>query len=208
MQIVLKKARQVIMVAVFALVCSPNIDSRDLAAGMKAPDFSSNDIEEKVHRLSDYKGKYVVLEWVNHGCPFVRKHYDSRNMQSLQKEMAEKGVIWLSVCSSAKGKQGYYSAGQWKKVSRDKGMRSTAILPDELGTIGKLYGAKTTPHMFVIAPDGNLIYRGAIDDRPTTDLEDVPGAKNHVRAALDEAMAGRKVSIPQTQSYGCSVKYK
>ena len=197
-----------IWMAALALSVAGIAGAKDLAPGKKAPDFTLTDINGKSHKLSDYQGKYVVLEWINPGCPFVKKHYDSKNMQALQMEMAQKDVIWLTICSSAKGKQGSYDADEWKKYSSEKGMGSTAILLDHAGSVGKLYGAKTTPHMFVINPQGNLIYRGAIDDKPSTDLEDVPGAKNYVRSALDEAMAGKAVKIAQTQSYGCSVKYK
>ena len=129
-------------------------------------------------------------------------------MQNLQKEMTQKDVVWLTICSSSKGKQGYHQPGDWKDLANEKGMGSSAILLDDAGAVGKLFGAKTTPHMFVINPRGILIYQGAIDDKPSTNLVDVPGAKNYVRSALDEAMAGKAVKIAQTQSYGCSVKYK
>ena len=196
------------LIALTAILALSSSFPQKLPAAAKAPDFSLTGIDGKTHRLSDYKGKYVVLEWINHGCPFVKKHYNSKNMQTLQKEMTEKGIIWLSICSSALGKQGYYTPDEWKNIAAEKGMQSTAILTDESGKTGKLYNAKTTPHMFVINPKGELIYQGAIDDKPGTDLEDVPGAKNYVRQALDEAMSGKKVQTPKTQSYGCSVKYK
>ncbi len=179
----------------------------EVVNGQPAPDFELKDTAGQAHKLSDFKGKYVVLEWVNHGCPFVVKHYDSRNMQGLQKESTGKGVVWLSVCSSAEGKQGFHTATEWQKVNQEKGFAGTAVLLDADGTVGRQYGAKTTPHMYVVNPEGTLIYQGAIDDKPSTDQDDIPGAKNYVRAALAEAMAGQAVSQGQTKPYGCGVKY-
>lgn len=179
----------------------------DVKTGKAAPDFTLTDVNGKAQSLSSYKGKYVVLEWVNHGCPFVKKHYDSNNMQTLQKELTEKGVIWLSICSSAEGKQGHMTADEWNKTTADKMAAPTVVLLDENGKVGKKYGAKTTPHMYVINPDGNLIYQGAIDDKPTADKADVPGATNYVRQAVADAMAGKKVATAETKAYGCSVKY-
>jgi hypothetical protein len=182
--------------------------SSALQSGKLAPDFSLQGTDGKTYVLKDLRGKYVVLEWVNHGCPFVKKHYDSGNMQALQKKWTERGVVWLSVCSSAEGKQGYHSASDWKVVNVERRAAATAVLLDEPGAVGKLYGAKTTPHMFVIDPKGRLIYQGAIDNKPSADPEDVKGAWNFVSAALEEGMAGRKVTTPSTKAYGCSVKYK
>ena len=176
--------------------------------GQPAPEFTLKSIEGKDVSLADYKGKYVVLEWVNHGCPFVVKHYDSGNMPALQKECIDKGVVWLSICSSAEGKQGHETPEGWQKLNAEKKGVASAILLDGEGTVGKAYGAKTTPHMYIVNPDGTLIYQGAIDDKPTTDQEDIPGAKNYVKAALDEAMAGKPVTDGTTKSYGCGVKYK
>lgn len=175
--------------------------------GDPAPDFILTDINGKSESLSAYKGKYVVLEWTNYQCPFVKKHYKSGNMQALQKEFTAKGVEWLSICSSAKGKEGNLPAAQWKKESAEKKSGASAILLDESGTVGKLYGAKSTPHMFIVNPSGVLIYQGAIDNKPSTDPADNKTATNYVRQALQEAMAGKTVSVPQTESYGCSVKY-
>ena len=193
-----------------ALLCAgfAAVTFAEPAIGSKAPAFSVNDINGKKQSLADYKGKYVVLEWVNPGCPFVKKHYDTGNMQAAQKTATDKGVIWLSVCSSADGKQGGLSADDWKKEIAAKKMNSTAVIADPKGALGKTYGAKTTPNMFVINPDGVLIYKGAIDDKPSTDKADIPGAHNYVLTALDEAMAGKPVSVPATPSYGCSVKYE
>lgn len=176
-------------------------------AGKPAPDFSLQDSKGKKHALSDYKGKLVVLEWVNYGCPFVKKHYESRNMQRLQKNYTGKGVIWLSVNSSANGKQGSMTPDEVNKALKEKGAAPTAYLFDADGTVGRAYGAKTTPHMFVIDQEGVLVYSGAIDDKVSTEISDVAGAKNYVAAALDEALAGKPISVASTKSYGCSVKY-
>jgi peroxiredoxin len=175
--------------------------------GKPAPDFTLQDISGKKHELSDYKGKYVVLEWVNFGCPFVKKHYRSENMQKLQKEFSEKGVVWLSICSSAPGKQGNETPDAAKKGISQFGWAASAYLEDEDGKVGKLYNAKTTPEMFVVDPKGTLIYAGAIDDKPTPDPSTVEGSNNYVKAALSEATAGKSVSVPSTKPYGCSVKY-
>lgn len=186
---------------------SPDTEFSQLVPGKSAPQFTLTDTNGKTHKLSDYKGKYVVLEWFNHGCPFVRKHYNSGNMQKLQKEYTKKGVIWLSICSSAPGKQGYCSPTEQNQTSAENGAAPTAILLDAPGKVGHLYGAKTTPDMFVIDPKGILIYAGAIDDTPGVDASEIATAKNYVKAALDESMAGKSVSIASTHSYGCSVKY-
>jgi hypothetical protein len=161
----------------------------------------------QAHILSALKGKFVALEWSNYDCPFVKKHYGSGNMQRLQKKYTEKGVIWLTINSSAPGKQGNYPPEKWNEMSKEKGSAATAVLLDPDGKVGKLFGAKTTPHMFVINPEGVLIYKGAIDDQPSFNPKTVKDAKNYVEAALDAAMAGKAVETPSTQSYGCSVKY-
>lgn len=179
----------------------------DPAIGAAAPAFTAVDSNGKSHSLADFKGKYVVLEWLNHGCPYVVKHYESKNMQGLQKEYTAKGVVWLSIISSVPGKQGHSTPAQANEDLAAKGAASTAVLLDEKSDIGRLYGAKTTPHMFVIDPAGNVIYKGAIDDKPTTDTDDIAGATNYVRAALDAAMAGKAVAVAQSKPYGCSVKY-
>ena len=175
--------------------------------GKPAPDFTLQDVSGNKHELSDYKGKYVVLEWVNFGCPFVKKHYGSENMQKLQKEFSEKGVVWLSICSSAPGKQGNETPDAAKKGISQFGWAASAYLVDEDGKVGKLYNAKTTPEMFVVDPKGTLIYAGAIDDKPTPDPSTVEGSNNFVKAALSEATNGKPVSVPSTKPYGCSVKY-
>lgn len=178
------------------------------SVGDMAPDFSAKGLNGKTVKLSDFKGKYVVLEWHNQGCPYVKKHYNSGNMQKLQSEWTQKGVIWLSVISSAPGKEGFVTEKEEKIYMKEKKAAPTQVLFDSEGTVGTLYGAKTTPHMFVINPNGTLIYNGAIDDKASTDQEDIGHAKNYVSAALEEAMAGKPVTTASTRPYGCSVKYK
>jgi len=175
--------------------------------GQPAPDFTLTDLQGKSHSLADYKGKYVVLEWNNPDCPFVRKHYDSGNMQKLQQEAEKKGAVWLTINSAASGKQGAYSPDQLAQIEKEKNAAPTAYLLDPNGKVGHLYGAKTTPHMFIIDSKGNLIYAGGIDDKPTPDKADLQTATNYVRAALDESMAGKPVTTPTSRPYGCSVKY-
>ena len=175
--------------------------------GKAAPDFTLPGQDGKPVKLSALKGKWVVLEWFNKDCPFVRKHYGSRNMQDLQKKYAAKGVTWLSIVSSKPGKQGHLTSAQAQDVLKSEGMSSSAILLDPKGDVGRLYQAKTTPHMFVVDPKGTLVFMGGIDDRPSADAKDIAGARNHVAAALDEGLAGKKVSVPTTKPYGCSVKY-
>lgn len=176
--------------------------------GDAAPDFAGTDTNGKTHKLSDYRGKYVVLEWTNNGCPYTQKHYDSGNMQVLQKDWTARGVVWLTLLSSARGEQGYMTAAQENAYMSKVKASPTAALLDPTGAIGHEYSAKTTPHMFVIDPSGKLIYDGAIDDHPTTDLSDVKISKNYVSAALTEAMAGQPVAVSYTRPYGCSVKYQ
>jgi peroxiredoxin len=175
--------------------------------GKPAPDFALTDLSGNKHDLSDFKGKYVVLEWVNFGCPFVKKHYGSENMQKLQKEFVDKGVVWLSICSSGPGKQGNETPDAAKEGLKQFGSAATAYLVDSDGKVGKLYSAKTTPQMFVVNPEGVLIYSGAIDDKRTPDPATVAGAKNYVKAALSEATSGKDVSVPSTKPYGCPVHY-
>lgn len=179
-----------------------------IVPGVLAPDFKGVDSTGKTQTLSQYRGKYVVLEWANRGCPFEQKHYLSGNMEALQREWTGKGVVWLSVISSAPGEQGSVTPGEENEYLRTMKAAPTAVILDPNGTIGHLYQAKTTPHMFVIDPTGKLIYQGAIDDRPTTDLADIKGARNYLNEALNAAMAGKPVPVASTRPYGCSVKYK
>ena len=175
--------------------------------GAPAPDFTASDTYGSSHRLTEYRGKFVVLEWHNRECPYTHKHYASGNMQRLQREWIERGVIWFTVISSAPGTQGYVTADQENAYVAQVHAAPTAVLLDPSGELGHLYGAKTTPHIFIIDPKGTLIYDGAIDDRPTTDVSDISVAKNYVNAALGAAMAGKPVTDPVTRPYGCSVKY-
>ena len=193
-------------VCVAVLLATP-ASAQEAQIGEPAPTFSLQSASGETVNLSDFEGQYVVLEWLNFGCPFVGKHYDSGNMQSLQETYREKGVAWLSIVSSAKGEQGYYPPEQMVEQKKKHNGEMTAILLDSSGEVGRTYGATVTPHMYVINPEGNLIYKGGIDDRPTTDVEDVDGATNYVRAALNQAMNGEEVAVKRAQPYGCSVKY-
>jgi peroxiredoxin len=175
--------------------------------GQPAPGFTLPGADGKSYALSSFKGKYVVLEWTNNECPFVRKHYESGNMQSQQKEMAAKGVIWLSIVSSAPGKQGSVDAAQALELTKSRGAAPTAVLLDPSGEVGRKYEAKTTPHMFVVAPDGKLIYMGGIDSIASPDPDDIAKATPYVKVALAEAMSGKPVTNASTRPYGCSVKY-
>jgi len=175
--------------------------------GEPAPNFTAIDTNGQTHKLSDYAGKFVVLEWHNRGCPYTQKHYNSGNMENLQREWTGRGVVWLTVISSAPGKQGFVTASDENTYIKQVNAAPTAVLLDPVGTLGHLYDAKTTPHMFIVNPQGTLIYNGAIDDRPTADRSDVTGARNYVSAALEEALAGKPVTTPSTRPYGCSVKY-
>jgi glutathione peroxidase-family protein len=175
--------------------------------GKQAPDFTLTSADGETYSLSDYQGNYVVLEWLNFECPFVGKHYGSGHMQELQKKYTDEGVVWLSVVSSAEGKQGYYPPKEMMAQKKTHNGNMTAILMDTSGEVGKTYGATVTPHMYVINPDGELIYRGGIDDKPTTDEADIEGATNYVRGALEAAMNGEEVSPKQAKPYGCTIKY-
>ncbi len=176
--------------------------------GKPAPTFMLKDTKGKTHSLADYKGKTVVLEWLNFDCPFVKKHYSSGNMAKLQEAETAKGTVWLSVVSSAKGKQGYFEPKEMDARREKENGKQTAILYDTDGKVGKAYGAKTTPHMYVIDKNGMLAYRGGIDDKATTEVEDVATAKNYVTAATEDLRAGRKIATNDTKPYGCGVKYE
>ena len=181
--------------------------AQEASVNEQAPDFTLTAADGETHSLSDFEGTYVVLEWLNYGCPFVQKHYKSGNMQKLQETYTEKDVVWLSIVSSAEGKQGYYPPQQMIKQKEKHDGEMTAILMDTSGEVGKTYGAQVTPHMYVINPAGELIYKGGIDDKPTTDTADIEGATNYVKMALDQAMNGEKVEVQTARPYGCSVKY-
>ena len=175
--------------------------------GQAAPDFSALDTAGKNHKLSDFKGKLVVLEWTNPGCPFVRKHY-SGNMQDLQKEFTGKGVIWLAVNSTETDSGDYLAPAKLAGWMGEKQAKPTATLMDESGRIGQLYGAKTTPHMYIINPQGQLVYAGGIDSIASASVDDIKTATNYVRQGLSEALGGKAISVASSRAYGCSVKYK
>ncbi len=178
------------------------------AINKPAPEFTFTDIEGTSAKLSDFKGKFVVLEWFNHGCPFTEKHYKSDKMQDLQRKYTEEGVVWISINSTSDGHANYRDAAMSRKEAEAYGASSTYIVLDPSGEIGKLYGAKTTPDIFIINPEGKLVYMGAADSIASTEVEDIPKATNYIDLALTEALAGKPVSMPETKPYGCSVKYK
>lgn len=173
-----------------------------------APDFELVNVDNEAVSLSDYMGKYVVLEWTNHLCPYVKKHYSSDNMQGLQKKFTDKEVVWLSIISSAPGKQGHVDANTAKSLTTDRGAAPSEVLFDPEGTVGKMYGAKTTPHMYIIDPKGQLRYAGAIDSIKSANPADIPKATNYVDAGFGELFAGSEVTDKSTVPYGCSIKYK
>ena len=179
----------------------------DLPVGKAAPDFRASDASGRLVSLSDFRGKTVVLEWNNPDCPTVKKHYESGNMQKTQAAAAADGVVWLTINSSAEGNQGYMTPADAKAFAAGQPSRRTAYLLDPKGEVGRAYGAKATPHMYVISPAGALVYNGGIDDKPTQDPADIAGARNHVLAALGELKAGKPVSVPTSRAYGCNVKY-
>ncbi|PKL42212.1 MAG: thioredoxin family protein [Candidatus Riflebacteria bacterium HGW-Riflebacteria-1] len=205
------KFLNILLVLLLVLFVNSGLRAEEVSAGPvlgeAAPNFTLNDLDGKPVELASFKDKYVVLEWTNYDCPFVKKHYSSGNMQALQDKAIADGVVWLTINSSAAGKQGNFTPEKWKELAAERKSAPTAILLDGDGKIGQLYVAKTTPEMFVIDPNGALIYMGAIDDKPTANIEDVKTAINYVQSALDEAKAGKPVSVPISKPYGCSVKY-
>jgi hypothetical protein len=195
----------------FALVAASMVAAPALAepqVGKAAPNFKLNDVNGRVVSLSDFRGKTVVLEWNNPDCPFVKKHYGSGNMQKTQAAATKDGVVWLSINSSAEGKQGHMDGAKAKAVIAAQKAQPTAYLLDPKGVVGTGYGAKTTPHIYIVDPKGTLVYNGGIDDKPTPNPADINGARNHVLAALSELKAGKAVSVPESRPYGCNVKYK
>ncbi len=175
--------------------------------GSAAPAFTLTDSNGRARTLNEFKGKTVVLEWTNHQCPFVKKHYGTGNMQALQKKWTDQGAVWLSLISSPPGEQGHVSADEANRLTSERSAAPTAVLFDPKGEIGRTYGAQTTPHMYVITPEGKLAYMGGIDDKPSTRAEDVKTARNFVDAALTEVSTGRPVSTPTARAYGCTIKY-
>lgn len=181
--------------------------SQEAKIDQKAPEFTLQDITGMDVLLSDYKGKIVVLEWINFDCPYVQKHYKSGNIPKLQQEYTKKGVYWFSICSSAPGKQGHLPVGEIRKRIKEYNAKMTFYLVDSAGKVGKMYGAKTTPHFFIIDKNGTLVYSGAIDDIASTEIDDIAKARNYVREVLDALLKGEKPAVKTTKPYGCSVKY-
>jgi peroxiredoxin len=202
-----------LLTAVTFIACAQEARGRTAAdgpapeIGKAAPGFRLTDTTGKTHSLDQYRGKWVVLEWLNHECPYVRKHYGGGAMQALQKKYTAQGVVWLSIVSSAPGKQGHFSNEDANELTKEKSASPNAVLIDAPGTVGRAYDARTTPHMFVINPQGNIVYMGGIDDKNSTRTSDLKTARPHVDLALQEAMAGKPVSVATSQPYGCSVKY-
>jgi peroxiredoxin len=193
--------------AAAAALTLASIAQAEVGVGKPAPDFTLTDASGKPVALSSFKGKTVVLEWTNQDCPYVRKHYGSGNMQALQKTAADQGVVWVSISSSAPGLQGYVTAADAQRLTAERKAAPSAFLLDPDGKVGRLYDARTTPQMFVIDKDGKLAYMGAIDDKPSANVADIPGARNYVTEALTAVAAGQPVKLASTRPYGCSVKY-
>lgn len=190
-----------------ALASAPHVALSEAIVGKPAPEFTAKDSTGKDVSLNSFKGKVVVLEWFNPNCPFVKKFYKNGDMQKIQQDLGAKGVVWLTVSSSAPGKNGHLTAEQAETTRVDLGMKSSALVLDESGTIGKAYGARTTPHTFVIAANGTLAYAGAIDSESSTDSDDIAKAKNYVVEASNNLLANKAVETSSTEPYGCSVKY-
>lgn len=200
--------RHLPILTIAALCAALSFSAYAVKVGDPAPDFTATDSNGQTHKLSEYHGKFVVLEWTNNNCPFTRKHYSSGNMQNLQKEWTAKGVVWLTVLSSTPGGDGYMTAPAENAYIQRVHAAPTAALLDPSGALGHEFEARTTPDMYVIDPSGKLIYSGAIDDHPTTDPSDIPNSKNYVSLALTQAMSGQQVAVTYTRPYGCSVKYR
>ncbi len=194
----------IILLAGSALAVSAQV----VGVGEKAPDFTLTDMHGESHTLSDYEGRFVVLEWLNHDCPFVVKHYATGNMQMLQETYGEKGVVWFSIISSAPGRQGYLEPVEAQEITDEKNAKPKAVILDPEGEVGRAYDARVTPHMYIINPEGNISYMGGIDDTPTTNHEDVEGARNFVSEALGLLLEGESVEVTTHQPYGCTVKYE
>jgi peroxiredoxin len=199
---------KLIITAITALAAGALYAADVPPVGSTAPDFSAPDANGKTQSLSEYKGKYVVLEWFNPECPFVKKHYGGGNMQKLQDEFTGKGVVWLTVDSNAPGTEGSITAEQAKKIMDSWKTKQTALVLDPESKIAKLYGAKNTPNMVIINPEGKIVYEGAIDSKASPNPADIPSSTNYVKAALDESLGGKAVSKAQTKPYGCHITYK
>lgn len=207
----MQTTRRRILAAAALVAARPLLSSPALAAGLQvgrpAPAFEATDADGKPVRLADFKGRTVVLEWTNHDCPFVRKHYESGAMQALQKRWTGAGVVWLSVISSAPGEQGAVDGPAAKALTVERKAAPSDVLLDPAGTLGRAYDARTTPHMYIVTGDGVLAYQGGIDDKPSAEIADIEHARNHVDAALTELAAGKPVSVKTSRPYGCSIKY-
>jgi len=199
---------KLLLIAITVLVTGAVYPADVPPVGSAGPDFSAPDTNGKAHSLSQYKGKYVVLEWFNPECPFVKKHYGSDNMQKLQQEYTGKGVVWLTIDSNAPGTEGNITPDQAQKIMASWKTKQTALLLDPESEVARSYGARNTPNMVVINPEGKIVYEGAIDNKASPNPADIPSSTNYVKAALDESLAGKSVSNPTTKPYGCSVKYK
>jgi len=195
------------LLALFAVLTTPQTALSEAVVGEQAPSFTAKDSTGKEVSLNNFKGKIVVLEWFNQNCPFVKKFYKGGDMQRFQQELGAKGVVWLTVSSSAPGKSGHLTAEQAETTRAELGMKSSALVLDESGVIGKAYGARTTPHMFLISADGKLAYAGAIDSESSTDADDIANSKNYVVEAVTNLLANKPVETSSTEAYGCSVKY-
>lgn len=189
-----------------SLACFTGLQAA-VETGAEAPAFTLLDSKGTEHSLSDFKGKYVVLEWTRHTCPFVVKYYENGDMQALQKELTDEGAVWLQMASSAKGKPGYLTASEADAQRTESGANSTALLLDSDGVVGRAYDARTTPHMFLINPEGVVIYQGAIDSIKSAKSKDIAKATNYVKVAYDSAVAGKPIEKSTTTPYGCGVKY-
>lgn len=197
--------RSLIAIGVLAIAASVHAAP---AVGQSAPDFTLKDVSGKTVKLSDYRGKHVVLEWTNPGCPYVRKHYNSGNMPATQKDAVNKGVVWLAINSTEKSNWEYMEPAKLVVWLKDHKSQPSAVLLDEEGDVGKAYGARTTPHMYIVNPNGQLIYAGGIDSIASSNPEDIKQATNYIRQGLNEALAGKTLSAATTRPYGCSIKYK
>ena len=202
-----KRLKHSIAAAVAAVFLAAPAAASAPEVGKTAPDFTGVDSNGASVTLSALRGKLVVLEWTNHGCPYVSKHYGAGNMQKTQKAARAMGAVWLSIISSAPGRQGHVDGAEANRLSKTRGAAPSHVILDPKGTIGRKYEATNTPHMFIVGKDGALLYMGAIDSIRSANPADIPRAKNYVTAALNEIAAGRKVSEPVTRQYGCSVKY-
>ena len=199
--------KTLLMASALALLSASALANATATVGQPAPAFTVSDATGKPVSLADFKGKHVVLEWVNPGCPFVMKHYSSTNMQGTQKEATAKGVVWLAVSSTAPDASDYKKPAELARWMQGQKAAATATLMDDDGKVGKAYGARTTPHMYIVDPAGTLVYAGGIDDKPSSKASDIPTSKNYVKAALAETLAGKPVTQASTKPYGCSVKY-